>query len=204
MAHGGGRVAEDWRERAEKQGFTVGPMRISIELPDGGNVEVTDPSIVPMGDAFAHRELTYTRDGNKSRPACEIVFEVRNRVPVCSSVRIHSDSEIHVRSRDLNMINLENLRDDAYAAAGVFMPNPDGGYVHKRGLSSFKRDRKRVEAVTRRRKVTPELLSQVAEVYKSAPVGGRLKAIETAFVVSPRQAIRYKKQAEEMGLIGDE
>jgi hypothetical protein len=102
----------------------------------------------------------------------------------------------------LTAIKLDNLRDDVYAAAGVFIRNPEGGdLVRKLGWASFKRDRKRVESVTRRRKVTPELLSQVAEVYNGAPVGGRLAAIRAAFVVSERQAIRYKKQAEEMGLI---
>jgi hypothetical protein len=85
-------------------------------------------------------------------------------------------------------------------------PQQDVGAAHRdhcpqSGVSSFQRDRKRVESVTRRRKVTPEFLSQVAEVYNGAPVGGRIAAIRTAFVVSERQALRYKKQAEEMELI---
>jgi hypothetical protein len=202
---GEGDQVEDWRERAKKQGFSVGPMRLITELPDGARIEATDPELVPMGDAFAHRQLTYTHDGDATRPACEIVFEVRDRVPICSTLRLGSpESETVVRAKDLNAIRLDDLRDDVYAAKGVFMPDPDGGYVRKIGPTSFQRDRKRVEAVTRRRKVTPEFLRQVAEVYKNAPVGGRLRAIETAFFVSERQAIRYKRQAEEMELIDDE
>jgi len=101
----------------------------------------------------------------------------------------------------LSWAKLDDLRDEVYAAAGVFVPNPDGGYVHRRGLTSFQRDRKRVQNVTRRRTVTPEFLAQVAEVYNGAPVGGRHKAIQEAFFLSPRQAIRYKKEAEAMGLL---
>jgi hypothetical protein len=199
-------MAEDWRARAKKQGFSVGPMRLITELPDSSRIEVTDPEIVPMGDVFAYRQLTYTRDGDVGgRPACKIVFEVRDRTPVCASLHLGSSERgSDVRAKDLNAIKLEDLRDDVYAAAGVFVPNPDGGFVRKLGPSSFQRDRKRVERVTRRRKVTPEFLSQVAEVYNSAPVGSRIGAIKAAFVVSERQAIRYKKQAEEMEPIDDE
>jgi hypothetical protein len=196
-------MADDWRARAKEQGFTPVPMRLITELPDGGQVEVTDFEAVPMGDAFACRQLTYTHDGNARRAACSIVFEVRDRVPVCVSLHLGSpEGGSIVRAKDLNAIKLDDLRDDVYAAAGVVLPNPDGGFVHR--IGRVREDRKRVEQVTRRRKVTPEFLSQVAEVYNGAPVGGRIAAIRTAFVVSERQALRYKKQAEEMELIDDE
>jgi hypothetical protein len=197
---GEGTVTEDWRARAEKQGFSVGPMRLITELPDGSHIEVTDPEIVPMGDAFAHRQLTYTHDGNADQPACKIVFEVRNGVPVCASFNLgSSESGSHVRAKDLNVIKLDNLRDDVYAAAGVFVPNSEGGFVRK--LGRFHQDRKRVESATQRRKVTPEFLGRVAEVYNGAPVGGRLEAIRAAFVVSERQALRYMALAKQKGLI---
>ena len=103
---------------------------------------------------------------------------------------------------DLNAIKLDDLRDSIYAFAGVFVPNPDGGgLVHRLGPASFRQDRKRVEAVTRRRKVTPEFLSQVAEVHQAAPERGRLEAVKAAFRVSERQALRYIGQAKQRGLI---
>jgi hypothetical protein len=188
------------RARAEEQGFTPVPMRLITELPDGGQVEVTDFAMAPMGDAFARRQLTYTHDGDARRAACSIVFEVRDRVPVCVSLHLGtSEGGSIVRARDLNELRLDDLRDDVYAAAGVFLPNPDGGFVHK--IGRFREDRKRVEQVTRRRKVTPEFLSQVAAVYNGAPVGGRLEAIRAAFVVSERQALRYIAQAKQERLI---
>jgi hypothetical protein len=197
-------MAEDWRASAKKQGFSVGPMRLITELPDGSHIEATDPKIVAMGDGFAHRQLTYTHHGDEKRPACKIVFEVRKAVPVCASVELcSSDSGSHVRTRDLTAIKLDNLRDDVYAAAGVFIPNPDGGFVRKIGPGAFREDRKRVERATQRRKVTPEFLSQVAELHNGAVVGGRLEAIKAAFGVSERQALRYIGEAKRRGLIND-
>jgi hypothetical protein len=193
-------MADDWRERAKKQGFSVGPMRLITELPDGSRIEVTDPEIVPMGDVFAHRQLTYSRDGGADRPACKIVFEVRNGVPVCASLHLgSSESESHVRTKDLNAVKLDDLRDDVYGAAGVFVPNADGGFIRK--LGRFHDDRKRVEQATQRRKVTPEFLGRVAEIHNGAAIGGRLEAVRAAFNVSERQALRYIGEAKRRGLI---
>jgi hypothetical protein len=103
---------------------------------------------------------------------------------------------------DLNAIKLDDLRDNVYGLVGVFTRNPDGGgWVRQLGPASFRRDRKRVESVTRRRKVTPELLSQVAEVHQAAPERGRLEAVKAAFCVSERQALRYIGEAKQRGLI---
>jgi hypothetical protein len=197
-------MPEDWRTRAEKQGFSVGPMRLPTELPDGSRIEVTDPEIVPMGDVFAYRQLTYTHDGDTSRPARRVVFEVRNDVPVCAIIQLGSaDSGSPVRARDLNAIKLDSLRDDVYAAVGVFVPNPDGGYVRRLGPSRFREDRKRVERATERRKITPEFLSRVAEIHNNALPGGRLEAVCAAFTPTPseRTALRWIAEARKADLI---
>jgi hypothetical protein len=197
-------MAEDWRTRAKQQGLSVGPMRLITELPDGSHVEATDPAIVPMGDVFAHRQLTYTRHGGENHPACKIVFEVRNAVPVCASIQLgSSEGGSHVRAKDLTAIKLDNLRDDIYAAAGVFLRNPEGGFVHKIGPGAFREDRKRVERATQRRRMTPEFLSRVAEIHNNAPSGGRLEAVRTAFTPTPseRTALRYVAEARKAGLI---
>jgi hypothetical protein len=194
-------MAEDWRTKAKKQGFDVGPMTLVTELPDGSRIEVTDPEIVPMSDAFAHRQLTYTRDGSTGQPALRIVFEVRDGVPVCVDFHLSSGSEGQIRAKDLNAVNLDGLRDDVYGAAGVFVANPDGGYVRRVGLTSFRRDRNHVRRVTRRRTVTPEILRQVADVHDSTPHGSRIEAIRDEFSVSERTALRYIAQAKQEGLI---
>lgn len=179
-------------------------MPLVSELPDGGRVEVTDPAIVPMGEVFAHRQLTYSRASEGGRPACRIVFEVRGEVPVCVSVNLSADDENQVRANDLKSINLINLRDDVYAYAGVLVRNPDGGdhdYMRKYGWAPFLEDRKRVEQAAKRRKLTPEFLGRVAKVYNAEPEGSRLAAIRDAFNVEDRQALRYIAKAKEKDLI---
>jgi hypothetical protein len=66
---------ERLRAEAARLGFELVSMPLVFELPDGGRVEVTDAAIVPMGDVFAHRQLTYSRPSEGDRPACRIVFE---------------------------------------------------------------------------------------------------------------------------------
>ncbi|TMS50964.1 hypothetical protein E0T84_21475 [Mycobacterium sp. DBP42] len=169
-------------------------------MPDGGVVEVTDPDLVPMGDVFACRKLTYTHDGGDNKPSCRIVFEVQNGVPACTSLAIESRPGTPVRAKDLTAVKLDNIRDDAFAAGGVYRSNPNGGYVRTWGPASFLRDRKETERAGRHRKMTPELLSQVAEVHKATPTA-RIAAVEAAFGISERQAKRYIKAAREAGLL---
>ena len=201
---GGAEVADDWRAKAAKLGLEVVPMKLIIELDDGGRIEATDMEPVSMGDVFAYRQVTYTHDGDANRPACSIVFEVRNGVPVCANISLGSaDGGTHVRAKDLTAVKLDNLRDDVFAHVGVFVPNPDGGLVHKFGPGSFHRDRKRIEHATERRKITPDFLNRVAEIHRDAPEGGRLAAVKAAFKVKERQALRYIAQAREAGLINE-
>ena len=184
-------MAEDWRTKAMKLGLEPVPMRLITELDDGGCIEVTDMEPVAMGDVFAHRQVTYTHHGNTKRPACKIIFEVRNGVPVCASIELRAaDGGTHVRAKDLTAIKLDNLRDDVFAHIGVFVPNPDGGLVRKFGPGSFHKDRKRVEHATQRRKITSEFLNRVAEIHNGTPEGGRVEAVRAAFKVQERQACR--------------
>jgi hypothetical protein len=178
---------------------------MSIQLPGGGRIDVTDHAVVPMGDVHAYRQLTYSHDGSAGKPACEIVFEVRAGVPMCTRLAftVPPDSRIGLRAKDLKAIKLDDLRDDVYGYAGVFEPNPSGGLIHKVGRGSFHQDRKHVERATQRRKITSQFLEQVAEIHNDAPAGGRLEAVQAAFKVRERQALRYIAQARQKGLINE-
>ena len=173
--------------------------RLECRLPDGGRVEVTDRAVVPMGDVRAYKQLTYSHDGGKGRPACRVVFEVHGGVPVCASFTLSTVDQTPVRAKDLRAIKLDELRDTVYAHAGVFTPNPGGGWILTVGYSV--EDREHVEQAARRRKLTPELLSRVAEIYNQAPDDGHLEAVASAFLIGNRQAWRYIAQAREKGLI---
>jgi hypothetical protein len=197
---------ERLRAEAARLGLEIVAMPLTFELPDGGRVEVTDPAIVPMGDVFAYRQLTYSRSGEDDRPGCKIVFEVRGEVPACVSISLSAEGQNQLRASDLKSINPVNLRDDVYAHTGVFVQNADGGdgeYVRRLGWAPFLEDRKRVENAAKRRKLTPEFLGRVANVHKAASDGGRLAAIKDAFGVDNRQALRYIAKAKEKGLIDE-
>jgi hypothetical protein len=173
--------------------------RLECRLPDGGRIEVTDKTIVAMGDVKAYRQLTYTHNGGKGRPACKIVFEIRNGAPACASFELLATNRMPVRAKDLRAFKLDELRETVYATAGVFVPQSDGTWFLTVGFS--REDRNHVEQASRRRKMTPELLSRIAEVHTNAPDDGHLDAVASAFGVSQRQAWRYIAQAREKGLI---
>jgi len=177
---------------------------LSYQLPDGGRIDVTDRAVVPMGDVRAYRQLTYRHGGNSAHPAREIVFEVRNGVPICTRLTFVSDSQTGVRAKDLKALKLDELRDDVYAYVGVFTPNPAGGpdsWMLRVGRGSYHQDRKHVERATTRRKLTPEFLERVSEIHNAAPEGGRLEAVKAAFNVLERQALRYIAAARQKGFI---
>ncbi|MCV7090031.1 hypothetical protein [Mycobacterium interjectum] len=175
------------------------------ELPDGGMVNIEDAELVPMGDVYAYRRLTYTHRGDGERPACQVTFEVRDGVPVCTYFALSAIAdESAVRPRYLKEFPLDAVRNDMYGYVGVFTREPGGGLVSKLGRASRERTRGQVEQAAKRRKVTPELLKKVASVHRAAGPGARIDAVRGAFTVSTRTALRYIAAAKEMGLIDDE
>src|ERR1700737_3977448 len=133
--------------------------RVIYRAPDGGYVDPTKKRVVPMGDGGAFEQLTYRRGG------VEIVFEVRDRRPVCTKVLLTSNPETGepVRAKDLAAIRLDDLRGDVYAATGIFEPSDKPGvWVHKSNRESLRQDRRKVREATKRRKITSDFLQQVA------------------------------------------
>ena len=54
-----------------------------------------------------------------------------------------------------------------------------------------------------RRKMTPDFLRQVSEIYQSVPKGGRVAALQEAFNVCERTALRYMRMVREKGLVDE-
>jgi hypothetical protein len=167
-------------------------VKLVYRMPDGGRVEVTDDKLVPMGDAFSHRQLTYRND------ARTIVFEVRDGVPGCASLILAG--ETFIRTKDLTTIKLDRLCQDAFAVTGVYQPSDDGNGTEV----TYEVVRSAVGSATKRHRLTPEFLADVAEVYNNAPEGTRTNAIIAAFDnVNQRTAFRYIAAARERNLIGN-
>ncbi|MEE6175631.1 hypothetical protein [Mycobacterium sp. 050134] len=162
----------------------------SYPLPSGATVEITDDTWVAMGDGAAYRLLTYRTD------TAEIVFEVRDRIPGCVSIKLVA-GENAIRAKDLLAIKLDRIRDEVYAFAGVAGFTPDGTDDYEQTGSDAVRAVRRIT----RRKITPDFLCDVAEVHRAAPEGSRLAAVQAAFHVYERQALRYIAKARKEGLI---
>jgi len=149
-----------------------------------------------MGDGGAFEHVTYRRGG------VEIVFEVRDRVPVCTKVLLTPDPDTRepLRAKDLTAIRLDDIREDVYAAVGVFKGNPTDGWVHEGGRESARRDRRKVREAVKRRTITTVLLQQVAATHAAA-AGAKVAAVADAFGVDKRTAHRYIAAAREKGLM---
>jgi hypothetical protein len=181
---------------------------IAYALDDGGWVEIEDAELMPLGNKHAHRCIVYRHDGDADRPAARITFELVGGVPVCTSFGMWSPegSQTPIRERDLSASKLNRLRDAAFAATGVFTPNPHGGWMRPIGPRSAARDRAQVKrAATPPYKLTREFLEKVAEIHNATPPGGRLEAVSAAFPPTrhPRTVLRWVAAARKAGLIDD-
>ena len=168
-----------------------------IEVSDGdGNtvadIEVVDRDVVPMGDGFAYRQIRYTDTASGGT----FLFEVRGGIPGCIRVELSGD-ERFIRTKDLTSIKLDDIRIETYALTGVTQ-RPDGSFVHR---IDYSRDRKRVQRIRTRSRMTDDRLRQVAELYNGTSESKRAEAVMAAFSVKERQAFRYIAQARERGLI---
>lgn len=168
-------------------------VRLVYELPDGGTVEVTDTTPVAIGggdDVYVNRQLTYTNGG------CRIVFEVADGVPGCVSITLTAQDR-PLRVKDLKSIKLDQIREDAYRAVGMIIPDPEGGCD-----ASARVVRKRLIDNTSRHKITPEFLRRVADIYQSSDrLEDAIEAMKVEFRAGDRQVYRYIAAAKQKGFI---
>ncbi len=163
---------------------------------DGATVEVGDAKRVSIGDGddLAYRQLIYRS------PQLEAVFEIHDGAPVCTRLLLLGGGENPIRTKDLMAVDLDELRHVVYAFAGVFRPNPAGGFVHIFGAGAYRDDLKLIRQTTRH-KLTRQRLERIADVYGAAREGQRTDAVVRKFNVGERQALRYIAAARQEGLI---
>jgi hypothetical protein len=167
--------------------FETVPIKgLTIRMDSGGTVEITDNTPVSLGDGFSYRRLTYRDD------TAEIVFEVHDGWPGAVSFTLSAGEDGFIRQKDLTAIRLDQIRDEVYAVAGIGAFTPDGDEYEHTGADA----RKALNRVTSRRKLTPEFLTRVAEIYQAAPDGRRIEAVRAAFGIEERQALRYIARAK--------
>lgn len=166
-------------------------------------------SMVPIGEdrAIGSTFTVTVDDGDEMTPVVTLACEVRDGVPQCREVRITSrDGGREVRAGDGRKLRIEDWLEGALADTAMPVTSRDAGSStlsaprnHNRGETV-----RQVRVVRRqaRRRVTDELLSEVAEVYRANVDDGPTAAVAARFVKSHRTAGLYVKQAREAGLLG--
>lgn len=179
------------------------PKRVSLNVgwADG------DGEMVRVGDRLVHGLIRVTFPGAAGQPRLEAVIDSTAGVPRCTDLRLVAvDGGREVRSTDLRSVEVETLLEaivPLFSMEGEW--SDDGSFqgverVPDSNSEDFRRARSALRQVRRasRRKVTPALLEQVAEVYRDSPERPA-EAVELAFGVSPRTAFRYISMAREQG-----
>jgi hypothetical protein len=186
-------------------------MQNSVGFKDGGVLEWSTARIVPVGDQLGlPAKLTYRHEGLPPQPALVIDVEVTDGgVPVCTNVQLTGVAGVSaVRVGDLRRVPLERILDQVVAAATHERQGPTGWRKTwgERMLAEKRRGTKAIRAAQReaRRKITPELLTEVAAKHREID-GAKVTGIADSYGISTRTASRYIRAAREGGYLeGDE
>ncbi len=180
---------------------------LAFQMSDGGTVEVThDYQVIPddqegLGlirfvhryddfDVWVDRQLTYTNGGTR------IVFEVVDGVPGCVSITLKAQDR-PIRQKDLTATKLDQIRDEAYQVAGMLVVADENMFT-----AGPRFIRKALNTSASRRKITPDFLRRVAEIYQSIDRrDDAIEAMKTEFHAGDRQVERYIEAAKKKGFI---
>ncbi|HLZ37729.1 MAG TPA: hypothetical protein VKP64_08215 [Mycobacteriales bacterium] len=150
------------------------------------------------------RTFTISHDREDESPVVELHCEVRGEVPQCRGVTVTSkDNGREIVSSDLRRVRVEDLLELAVVHVALAVRESDKNGRVRLGLITGEEGARATLRVTRqvraeaRRKMTPALLREVAEVYR-ASIGDRpTQAVARHFGVAHRTAALYVKKARE-------
>ena len=192
-------------------------MRISVWNKAGA------PKVwVPRGGRSSfrlHENFLLTVDPEDGSPQLSLHFEVRDGVPQCRRAEVVStDAGREVLSSDLRNVKVADLLETAVSQAalvnlyeGTGVPDPVSGATMTKFSEvppQSEEQRRRIVSQTRkarkesRRRVTAELLAEVARVYRENVDGNPTMAVAEFTGRAHRTAALYIKQAREAGLLG--
>src|SRR3954451_11918040 len=126
-----------------------------------------------VGNRLMSRHFTIrVQQEDRTGPGFELLMQVHDGRPQCREVRVTSQpSGREVQNQDLRVARLEDWIEQGCSVFGTFTVSEEGTVRSAIRLDpeSLKVARKDVRAVRRdgRRKISDELLRQVAEVYRA-------------------------------------
>lgn len=171
---------------------------------------------VEVGDHEVPEFIFVKFPGVDGQPELEMTIDSSSGVPKCTRVMISALPEgREVRNHDLRQADLETwiesivpvFMDEIVDRGGGDFPMKTVQRVGDGDAAYARAARKELQKARRaaRRKISPDLLQRVAEVYRSE--GSRsdearpAKAVRTAFAVSQRTAYRYISEARRLGFL---
>jgi hypothetical protein len=176
--------------------------RFGVMLPFG-KATFRLGSLMPVGSTGVHVpsqvDVDFSRD--RSAPVRTLKIEVRQGIPICTEIHLAARPDGRgLRTSDLEAIDLANWVQDILSECS-FQVTPDGLISQPGTRDSLKAIEYAQKAG--RRKVTPELLQRVAEVYRAHIDAKPIDAICDEFDVSYRTAARYVElcRTDEFGLL---
>lgn len=159
------------------------------------------------GDLVVPDEIAVVFPGARNEPRVEMKLGVVGGVPSCLDLRlIAKEGAAGVRSTDLRRVTLENWIEDLFAVASMEVRDEkqdDSGYSASLGLPDVEGAIKAVRTARRgaRRKLTDDVLREVAEVYRANAAKAPTQSVADHFGVSHRTAAFYVQRARTAGTL---
>lgn len=181
--------------------------RIALDV---GWAEADPVDTVEVGDHLVPRVIDVVFAGADGQPRLEMRIDSSSGVPQCRELHlVAAEGGREVRPTDLRLVTTEVWKETIVplfmdpitqrgpgGAVTAVSYAPDTNADHYKRAKAALRQAKRAD----RRKVTPELLRRVAEVYAQNELRPA-EAVRDAFVVSGRTAYRYIRLAREQGYL---
>ena len=166
-------------------------MKMKLPLEGGGTVQFDVGALQEIAGRAVPPEVLLEWPSVGGEPALSVRIEVTRGKPTCREVRITADpTGREVLDKDLRDVRLADLVPEAVAAAS-FEVEPGEAATTLRLDGPTEELEQRLRANRRRRRITPELLKDVADTYRTHFHEAPIEAIRNRFLVSRRTAETY-------------
>jgi hypothetical protein len=178
-------------------------MRVPVEDEDGGLLgwvvwdEVGE--FAELGDYVVPATFYLRLPSSPTEPALQLTFAMRDGSPVCIAANVEAKAQGQVLPKDFDVIRRELNNWSEFAFSYVMRATQEHapGFVDDRTAHrAYRVGRNRT-----RRKVTDELLQEVAALYRDTVDSGPWRAIAERFSVSETTAGRYVGLARKAGYL---
>lgn len=165
-------------------------------------------SYVQVGDRVVPRWVNVVFPGAGGQPRLTLRLEVVDGVPQCREVVVSSvEGGREVKPADLKAVHVTEVLEEVFAALSGRLTKTESGrtvILEEWGQRAQNEAVKQIVASRKgrhARRITPELLAQVAQIYRDNIKGNPTEVVATNFGVSKRMASDYVSRARAAGLL---